>query len=70
MILAAYADGGGDGRTAGIGRGVSEEGRAWVRTAGGGHRRQVFTKTAGHVLTKVRGTTGDGRGWVMTALGG
>ena len=33
----------------------------------GGHRRQVFTKTAGHVSTKMMGTTGDGRGWVMTA---
>ena len=46
--------------------GVSEDDRAWVRTAER-HRRQVFTKTAGHVLTKVRGTAGDGRGWVRTA---
>ena len=46
--------------------GVSEDDRAWVRTAER-HRRQVFKKTAGHVLKKVRGTTGDGRGWVRTA---
>ena len=39
-------------------QGVLEDGRAWVRVAGGGHRGQVFTKTAGHVLIKVRGTAG------------
>ena len=70
MISATYADGRGDGRKDGIARGTI--GRIRRRSGvgkdgGGGHRRQAFTKMAGHVLTKVRGTTGDGQGWVRTA---
>ena len=77
MILPIYADGGGGCRTARIVRGtiacirrrqgMGKDGRAWVRMAGGGQRRQVFYKDGGHVLTKIRGTMEDGRGWVITA---
>ena len=45
---------------------VSEDGRLWVRTAGGTQTAGI-SKGGGARVDKVRGTIGDSWGWVMTA---
>ena len=54
MILPAYADGRGGGRTARTARGTIKDGRAWVRTAGGGKD--------GRYLQRRRGTCSQNEG--------